>query len=390
MQRLYFLLFFLYALPCQAQEGCTDVQAINYDANALINDGSCEYPVTNVSPSTHSTLPAELHESSGLVTYDDQLIGINDSDSGPELIILDRESGEFLRKIVVTNAQNDDWESIAMDDTYLYIGDTGNNFGDRTNLGIYRVLLTDLAADNVTAEVMGYAYEDQVNFDYSVNETPYDCEAMIVDAEGIHLFTKGWNNGFTKHYKLNWTSGNVNATLVDSFEITGLVTGASINAEGILGFTGTDGAAFLWLFSDYLPGQFFSGNKRKIGLGFLGQNESLHFDKDQAILSSETTVLGAGKIFEVTYDDWFPSAVSNISITDISIYPNPFTESFILDWKEQRPGELSIIDSAGKLMAFSQQINYGKNLVTANLPSGIYVVIISSETGSFRTLMVKN
>ncbi len=41
----FFLLLCVASLESAAQLGCLDPQAINYDAQATISDGSCEYPI---------------------------------------------------------------------------------------------------------------------------------------------------------------------------------------------------------------------------------------------------------------------------------------------------------------------------------------------------------
>ena len=42
-----------------------------------------------------------------------------------------------VRTIKIDNAKNDDWEELAEDDEFIYIGDFGNNNGKRKNLCIY-------------------------------------------------------------------------------------------------------------------------------------------------------------------------------------------------------------------------------------------------------------
>ena len=44
----------------EAQNGCTDPQALNYDVAANQNDGSCIYPVTNYSLTNLAILNGEV------------------------------------------------------------------------------------------------------------------------------------------------------------------------------------------------------------------------------------------------------------------------------------------------------------------------------------------
>ena len=44
MKFVFFIAAFLFALvACKKPEGCVDPDAINYDINAVIDDGSCQY-----------------------------------------------------------------------------------------------------------------------------------------------------------------------------------------------------------------------------------------------------------------------------------------------------------------------------------------------------------
>lgn len=49
--------------------------------------------------------------------------------------------GSTQRTVDVANAVNVDREDITTDGSWLYIGDVGNNSGDRTNLRVLRVAL---------------------------------------------------------------------------------------------------------------------------------------------------------------------------------------------------------------------------------------------------------
>jgi hypothetical protein len=65
------------------------------------------------------------------------IITHNDSGGQANLYEINASTGA-LRTVAITNATNVDWE-YAQDASYIYIGDIGNNFGNRTDLKIYKI-----------------------------------------------------------------------------------------------------------------------------------------------------------------------------------------------------------------------------------------------------------
>ncbi|WP_257984554.1 hypothetical protein [Psychroflexus sp. MES1-P1E] len=153
-------------------------------------------------------LPIILSESSGAIFFNDKLIIHNDSGNENNLYELDTISGLVTRTVTVTNATNVDWEDIAQDETSIYIGDIGNNSGDRTDLKIYTLNKSDyLSSTNVTAEIINFSYSDQIDFAPNPNNTEWDAEALIsFDVNSLILFTKNWVNGTTKAYSIPKTA----------------------------------------------------------------------------------------------------------------------------------------------------------------------------------------
>ena len=85
------MFFFLVIVSFKAfsQLGCTDPQALNYNSNASINDGSCVYDVTDYSPILIGDLPSALNENSGLIYWDDKLVTFNDSGGANKIYLID-------------------------------------------------------------------------------------------------------------------------------------------------------------------------------------------------------------------------------------------------------------------------------------------------------------
>ncbi len=178
---------------------------------------------------TKGTLPDEVPETSGLVFVNSRLYTHNDSGNTPQLFEIDTLSLQVSRTITVENAQNVDWEDLALDDNYFYIGDIGNNNGDRRDLVIYRVSVGEVeTSDVVMAEQITYAYEDQISFDSSPN-SDWDAEALAVLGDELLVFTKEWQQMGSKVYTIPKTPGNYTITPVASLSVNGLVTAATYN-----------------------------------------------------------------------------------------------------------------------------------------------------------------
>ena len=64
---------------CSAFYGCTDEQAFNYDSNALIDDGSCAYPVMGCTDPAALNFAADAEEDDGSCFYEDDVLGCTDT-----------------------------------------------------------------------------------------------------------------------------------------------------------------------------------------------------------------------------------------------------------------------------------------------------------------------
>ncbi|GIS06585.1 MAG: hypothetical protein CM15mP109_13410 [Candidatus Dadabacteria bacterium] len=69
------------------------------------------------------------------------------------LVYIFNLSGEIINSIKVEKENfweiyNNDWEDITADEDYIYIADTGNNFGTRDNLNILKVKINDFSIDD--------------------------------------------------------------------------------------------------------------------------------------------------------------------------------------------------------------------------------------------------
>ena len=286
MRLLFILFIFLLGHFANAQSGCTDAQATNFDPMAIINDGSCIYPPTTLPLQLLTGLSTPLlDESSGLSVINGQLWTHIDN-TNASVFRIDSLSNSVLQTVLINASINTDWEDLATNDDFLFVGDFGNNYGNRTNLHILRIAKNDLSASatNVNADVINFQYADQTTFTSQLNANSFDCEAFFFYNDSLHLFTKDWVKKITKHYIVPAIPGTYTATLVDSFYVNGLITSAAIQSDGVITLLGYDNTGlapcFIWMLYDYQPGHFFSGNKRMFTLGSaatLGQVEGIDF-----------------------------------------------------------------------------------------------------------------
>jgi len=317
---------FLYGFSL-AQSGCTDPQANNFDPSAIINDGSCSYPATSYSMSLINNLNDQVQETSGLIRTGNFLYTFNDSGSNTNIHELDT-SGTVLRSIVVTGATNVDWEAITYNSTHVFIGDFGNNSGNRQNLCVYRFSKSDLIQDTIVAEKLPFFWSDQFQFMAQPNAHDFDCEAFLAREDSLVLFSKNWLNLYTRRYVLPvYWNDTIAAILRDSFFVDGLITDASLSPDQsrtfLLGYKNNGNnfyTSFIWNLWDYPNGQVFSGNKRRIEIGNVlnvSQTEGLALISNQSgYVSSEKVVSFvtlAPKLFKFNFEAYF----NNLNIPKI-------------------------------------------------------------------------
>lgn len=264
-----FLLFFI-SLSAKAQlSGCTDALAKNYNPAAIVNDGSCVYENAKIAPVFSIILSDTLHETSGLVYFDNQLWTHND-DTDLNIYALDT-IGKITNRYPLKGLMNTDWEEISQDSAYFYIGNFGNNVhGTRNDLQILRIEKMSLKANNPQIDTIAFSYSNQVDFTRNkANTADFDCEAFIVSKDSIYLFTKQWASKKTALYSLPKLPGTYTAQFKSDLDLNGLITGATyLEEKKLIVLCGYSKKLkpFLYLLYDFKNNNFFSGNKRKINL----------------------------------------------------------------------------------------------------------------------------
>lgn len=190
-------------------------------------------------------LPKKIDETSGLEYFNGDLITHNDS-GGDAKLYLFSETGELLEEFAVDDAENNDWEDITMDDNYLYISDSGNNYGNRKNLNIV-----------ITDHLNGFKKVGEINFSYALqedfksrNKHPNDAEALIAVDDQLVLFSKNRETLTTELFLIPKQAGDYELTSVKSFDANALITGGDYNeALKLVALVGYDRARNQYLFT---------------------------------------------------------------------------------------------------------------------------------------------
>lgn len=240
-------------------------------------------------------LPQRVWETSGLLFYNSKLITHNDSGNSAQLYEIDTVSMSVSRSVTISNALNIDWEDIAQDEDYIYIADFGNNLGTRQDLSVYRIAKNSYnSVDAVSAEELGFAYEDQTDFSDTGN-SDWDAEALFVLEDRLIILTKQWQSNSTVAYSIPKIPGNHTARRLDTYAINGLVTAATYNKATkilyVLGYNSLLGS-FVYRITGATTTAIFAGEVEELAtdIGF-SQTEGITFIGDNDyLISSERFV----------------------------------------------------------------------------------------------------
>jgi hypothetical protein len=169
-------------------------------------------------------LSDELREISGIIPFNENLLAFGDGGSAASLYEI--SSGcDIVSEFKIIGASNSDWEAIAEGDSFIYIGNFGNNAGSRKNLEILKIEKRALSDSTQIFSRINFSYEDQLEFGEDTDHN-FDCEAFFIDGVSIFLITKNRGNNVTHVYELNTIEENQLARRRADLEINELVTDA--------------------------------------------------------------------------------------------------------------------------------------------------------------------
>lgn len=350
------------------------------------------YTQTNVTPEILTTLSATISESSGLVSLDGQIWTHNDSGGLPELYELNKADGSILRTVIIQNATNIDWEDLAADSDYVYIGDFGNNSGSRTDLKIYRINRSELEFSNsVSADVINFSYSDQTSWDPHPNQTDFDCEGFITYQDSLYLFSKDWLDHKTRMYQLSGQPGTYIAQYRSTFDVQGLITAAEmLPADAIVlqGYT-TTLSPFTWLFQEFSGTNFFQGEGEKLNWTNKAQTEGMAYaDSNGIYVTSEKAPAPlpyVATLFYLDISDFLIHPPSGIGMADpkLRIYGNHSTVTVSAENENMILETIEITNIVGQLLRQVNHVYGSKITIPFHFQPGIYIVTIQTDKKTF-------
>jgi len=402
---LFVFLLFLYPSITAQVAGCTDPLASNFNPSATLNNGSCAYNPVSISPLQSFNLSGNLIETSGLISWENYVWTHNDSQD-INLYALDSATGNIAQSYALNGKTNTDWEEISQDADFVYVGDFGNNQnGNRADLKILRIDKNSLLANLPIVETINFSYSNQTNLTPTgSNNTDFDCEAFIVSADSIYLFTKQWISNKTSVYSMPKLPGTYVAKLKSTYNIQGLITGATyLEPKKLIALCGYSNTLqpFIYLLYDFKGTQFFDGNKRKIEISMpfhqvegIATTNGLKYYISNEYLSKPPYLSIPQKLQVLDLTDYLGSYLRNLyssagrqAIDNYLLFPNPAIDFISIKMELSHlpvtykiNNQLGNTTLAGELTVENQDINI------SGLSPGVYFVRIGDEMQAYKLI----
>ena len=184
--------------------------------------------------------------------------------------------------------------------------------------------------------------------------------------------------------------GDYIAQLRETMNVQGLITGADISEDGVVGLLGYNfsGVNIVWLCFDYQGANFFSGNKRKISLGLAlnnSQTEAIAFRQGgYGYISSEQFASLDAKLLSFDSGQWTNGLSTSLNELEeenpFKVFPNPFSKNVSILFVKDEKFDISLYDVSGELIL--QRIQSSGRLLRIedlNLKEGFYFLKISNN-----------
>lgn len=251
------------------------------------------------------TLSDTLREISGLTELNHSIFAINDSGNSADIFQIKKES-PYVQNVLKTNLVNHDWEAITNDGKDFYVGDIGNNLGNRKDLKVYKIPLVNDSLQLKSVQEIPFYYPEQTDFTPKNISNDFDAESLTFVGDELNLFTKEWRSKKITRYKINHhLTENQPAEKLEDYQLGYVATDAHFYKEKlyIVGYTKSL-RVFLTIFERDPNGLFFTKKPKKIKLGGamrVGQLESVVALEHGLLLASEAFNYKIGKVKQSLY-----------------------------------------------------------------------------------------
>lgn len=180
----------------------------------------------------------------------------NDSGNEPELFLISSQA-KILKTFYIKGVENRDWEDMTLGpgpidgQTYLYLGEIGDNNTQYDNKYIYRLLEPE--ADTNAEKVDTISRIETIAFQYP--EKTQNAEALLIDPLSKDIYIIAKNLESPALYRLAYANQSTSQTAI--LEKTGLlnieskgppdlITAADISTDGLEVLVKTYGAIYYW------------------------------------------------------------------------------------------------------------------------------------------------
>ncbi len=340
-----------------------------------------------VTPEVLTNLSETVNETSGLANLNGEIWTHNDSGDDALLYQINPDNGNITRIVEIMNAINEDWEDITHDDDFVYIGDVGNNYGDRTDLKIYKVSRAAIeGSDEVFAELIHYYYSDQTSWEPNHNDNNFDCEALCSFGDHLYLFSKNWVDNQTRCYQLSKQAGFHVAEYQSTFDIECMVTGAEMqesqNRLLLIGYN-SSGGSYTWYFDNFIESDFFSGTSTKLIWTSLTQIEGICVANEPAGIYISSEEINGYLDPTLFYQD-LPldtTEIPELKLRNYKVYTNHGSLIIEPGTGESITAEIQLLNTSGNILFKNKYVNELQVQLPTRVPIGIYLLVVITDSG---------
>lgn len=360
---------------------------------------------------------SDIKEASGIAaSYINKGVLYTHNDSGDEnrFFAFDK-NGNHIGIYHLEGVVNRDWEDIAVgpgpneNNSYIYIGDIGDNLAQHQVKYIYRVVEPFIALNKRNIDTT-LSQVETISFDYP--DGNYDAETLMIDpiSKSIYIITK--RESKVKVYKLNYpqsTTNLIKAELATELFLPfdpqenkplNYITGGDISIDGKEITIKSYDKVFYWKRDLNITIEETLKNSEPLILPYERepQGEAICWnpfdDKGYFTLSEEEIFINNIKFNFPAYLYYYPRVITDVKKKTSSFknylypnYPNPFnpTTNFEFELEDKSNVTLNVFDSLGKKVAevINDELLSGRHLAkwnAGNVANSVYFVKLESQS----------